>query len=251
MPSACPKCSHVRTPADTAPDWQCPQCGIAMARYIELQKQAAERKLPAYERPQRDIPAANVASGVAGGIASDMVRKVVAVIFTILVAGLIHFIIDLLRDPKPPTPLPPQGMSEQDKLWAQPRHQAGVGRVDSTGPQPGVMPGTPAQDGASAPAAPAAPDKLPVDSIADLLEAAHRQGTAGGSTLLTVNTMEIPGFDRGRLVSVQVVRREALGDTGCERFGVTLSQGGAHFVYALNYCAGGAMPVGGRSIQIE
>lgn len=31
--TACPKCGHVRTPVDMAPDWQCPRCGIAYHKY--------------------------------------------------------------------------------------------------------------------------------------------------------------------------------------------------------------------------
>jgi TPR repeat protein len=30
---ACPKCGYIRKPTDTAPDWQCPSCGIAYAKY--------------------------------------------------------------------------------------------------------------------------------------------------------------------------------------------------------------------------
>ena len=30
---ACPKCSYVRRPSDAAPDWQCPSCGIAYAKW--------------------------------------------------------------------------------------------------------------------------------------------------------------------------------------------------------------------------
>ncbi len=30
---ACPKCGYVRKPADTAPDWQCPGCGIVYAKF--------------------------------------------------------------------------------------------------------------------------------------------------------------------------------------------------------------------------
>ena len=31
----CPKCAHVRAESDTAPDWQCPKCGIAYAKFVE------------------------------------------------------------------------------------------------------------------------------------------------------------------------------------------------------------------------
>jgi len=29
----CPKCAHVRTESETAPDWQCPKCGIVYAKF--------------------------------------------------------------------------------------------------------------------------------------------------------------------------------------------------------------------------
>jgi hypothetical protein len=31
----CPKCHYLRTETDTAPDWQCPQCGIAYAKFTQ------------------------------------------------------------------------------------------------------------------------------------------------------------------------------------------------------------------------
>jgi len=33
MPIACPKCGYTRKATDTAPDWQCPACGIAIHKY--------------------------------------------------------------------------------------------------------------------------------------------------------------------------------------------------------------------------
>jgi predicted RNA-binding Zn-ribbon protein involved in translation (DUF1610 family) len=33
----CPKCQYQRKPGDEAPDWQCPSCGIAYAKYSEAQ----------------------------------------------------------------------------------------------------------------------------------------------------------------------------------------------------------------------
>src|SRR5947207_3713598 len=33
----CPKCRYVRTPADKTPDWQCPKCGIAYAKFGQPQ----------------------------------------------------------------------------------------------------------------------------------------------------------------------------------------------------------------------
>lgn len=33
----CPKCRHVRTAADSGPEWQCPKCGIAYAKFVQAQ----------------------------------------------------------------------------------------------------------------------------------------------------------------------------------------------------------------------
>jgi hypothetical protein len=44
MTVICPKCSHVRPPDATNPDWQCPACGIC---YAKFQKPGAEPVRPA------------------------------------------------------------------------------------------------------------------------------------------------------------------------------------------------------------
>lgn len=31
----CPKCAYVRAESDTAPDWQCPKCGVAYAKFLQ------------------------------------------------------------------------------------------------------------------------------------------------------------------------------------------------------------------------
>jgi len=46
MPSShtgkpCPKCGHVRAETETAPDWQCPKCGVAYLKFVEAQSQPA------------------------------------------------------------------------------------------------------------------------------------------------------------------------------------------------------------------
>lgn len=33
MAVACPKCAYIRSPNEVAPDWQCPSCGIAYAKF--------------------------------------------------------------------------------------------------------------------------------------------------------------------------------------------------------------------------
>ena len=47
----CPKCGYVRQPTDTAPDYECPSCGIIYARYdparaeqLEAQRAALRAK---------------------------------------------------------------------------------------------------------------------------------------------------------------------------------------------------------------
>lgn len=37
----CPKCKHVRTANEVAPDWQCPKCGVAYAKFLAAQSGAA------------------------------------------------------------------------------------------------------------------------------------------------------------------------------------------------------------------
>ena len=32
----CPRCRYIRQPADTAPDWQCPSCGVALQKASEF-----------------------------------------------------------------------------------------------------------------------------------------------------------------------------------------------------------------------
>ena len=37
----CPKCKHVRTASEVAPDWQCPKCGVAYAKFVAAQQGTA------------------------------------------------------------------------------------------------------------------------------------------------------------------------------------------------------------------
>ena len=41
MPVVCPKCGHTRQPNETAPDWQCPACGVCYAKVREAAQGAA------------------------------------------------------------------------------------------------------------------------------------------------------------------------------------------------------------------
>lgn len=54
----CPKCAHVRTPADFAPDWQCPRCGIAYAKFQPRPVAAPTAPTPARRPQDPDSPGA-------------------------------------------------------------------------------------------------------------------------------------------------------------------------------------------------
>lgn len=45
----CPKCGYARQPADTAPAYECPKCGVIYAKYLQAQaaKLAAQRETSA------------------------------------------------------------------------------------------------------------------------------------------------------------------------------------------------------------
>ena len=55
--TTCPKCAHVRAPAASAPDWQCPACGIAYAKFRADGKPAPEPE-PAHIHTDHESPAA-------------------------------------------------------------------------------------------------------------------------------------------------------------------------------------------------
>jgi glutaredoxin len=68
-PKRCPKCRYERQPADTAPEWQCPSCGVAYAK-----AEGSTTPLPAETRI-RSRPA----SGGDGGLAKWVVTGLCAV----------------------------------------------------------------------------------------------------------------------------------------------------------------------------
>ncbi len=59
----CPKCRHVRTAADGGPDWQCPKCGIAYAKFLQVQSGEA----PVAGRPATATRTAAASVAPAGG----------------------------------------------------------------------------------------------------------------------------------------------------------------------------------------
>jgi glutaredoxin len=53
VPITCPKCGHARGPAEAAPDWQCPACGVAYAKvapgaapFVPRAREAASARAP-------------------------------------------------------------------------------------------------------------------------------------------------------------------------------------------------------------
>jgi len=247
MSVACPKCSYIRRETDEAPDWQCPKCGIAIAKYIELQRQAAERKTAKPEPAQREVVKPEIAYGMLDDAASSIGRKIVYWISWLLAAGLVRYLFTLYHA-QPPTP-PAQAAAPASPLAQAAARQAAAPLV------PPLVPSTPGDP------------ILPTDSFRDLFVAAHQQGVVNGIALVTGDVTGIPGIDRIKPVEVHVERREPLAMSGCDRFGVTLTQGGGqhvntrgqavktaysmHFVYSLNYCVDGTKPAAGWEIKVE
>src|SRR5262245_53325543 len=52
----CPKCSYIRKPTDNNPDWQCPSCGIAYAKFKKAAAPPLQEPLPAEEAEAGDEP---------------------------------------------------------------------------------------------------------------------------------------------------------------------------------------------------
>jgi hypothetical protein len=242
MSAECPKCSYIRKPTDEAPAWQCPKCGIAIAKYIELQKEAALRK--AAQREQRAQPVVKRESerremnfGFMDGIGSSIGRRALYVVGWVLGAGVVRLMF------------------------------GGFHPAETTPPPAPVM--MPVSQTAPVPAAPpvAAEPKLPVDSLKETFAAAHDRGNADGFMIVNSDARGIRHLNTVNPVKVHVERREALAGSGCDRFSVTLTQGGGqtlntrgemvmhpysmYFVYAVNYCIDGSTPTEGRNIKIE
>jgi predicted RNA-binding Zn-ribbon protein involved in translation (DUF1610 family) len=52
MISTCPRCSYVRKPADTAPEYACPECGVVYEKYLAAQRaRAKQAEQPATAAP--------------------------------------------------------------------------------------------------------------------------------------------------------------------------------------------------------
>jgi len=64
----CPKCRHVRAAAEIAPDWQCPKCGVAYAKFLQAQQaQSAPAPGPGVRATAGSAPASASVAAAAGG----------------------------------------------------------------------------------------------------------------------------------------------------------------------------------------
>lgn len=70
MSAPCPKCGHIRRPTDTAPDYECPRCGIVYAKYLEAlhEKAAAADRAPAAQQKQGALTPGQTILGLLVGV---------------------------------------------------------------------------------------------------------------------------------------------------------------------------------------
>jgi len=62
----CPKCRHVRQANEVAPDWQCPKCGVAYAKFVQAQTMQATNPGMGSSASMRAVPAAPGAPAASG-----------------------------------------------------------------------------------------------------------------------------------------------------------------------------------------
>lgn len=64
MSAPCPKCGYIRQQSETAPEYECPRCGVVYAKYLEAlhaRASAREAKHPAADPAPRSYPRKRVA----------------------------------------------------------------------------------------------------------------------------------------------------------------------------------------------
>ena len=92
---SCPKCAYVRTPADTNPAWQCPQCHVAYAKFRKPLA-AHSREMAAEARSDNSLfvlIAVNIAVLVVALVMQMSLRGLMLVYWTqSVVIGLCHVV---------------------------------------------------------------------------------------------------------------------------------------------------------------
>lgn len=233
MSIVCPKCSYQRTPADLAPGWQCPSCGIAYAKFRKPQSDSAKRVRLPVETEDVSPKTATAA------------QRILGVIAFVAAFAIVRYGLNALR-------------VHSDALESKPeieQQEEGATSRSEVATVAGVLPV-------------AKEPNVPIDALKELFDSAHQSGEANGLMVIDSGGKSLSQrFNPTMPVKVRVERRDALFQHGCNRFRVTLMQGGNTeslpngrqaksaismlLVYSLNYCVGGQMPDVGREIQIE
>jgi hypothetical protein len=243
MSVICPKCAHQRGPAESCPEWQCPACGIAYAKFL-----AAQNK-PQNE-PVKPREIATASKSMDAGESRSGSRKVISLVAGLLGFCAVRYGFALLREP-PSTPVQTQTQMQMENpaLLQQ--------RKDELNQTPTAK--TVSQE-----------PELPTESLKDLFISAHERGEANGIGILTYQSRNrgnnLPKFDLNSPVAYKVVRESSLFRVGCDRFEVSITQGGnmeglpggrqakspirARLVYSLNYCINGEEPEEGRNLVV-
>lgn len=64
----CPKCAHVRSESEVAPDWQCPKCGVAYAKFVPA-RPASEARVAVADADGSDSAVTGASTGKSNGLA--------------------------------------------------------------------------------------------------------------------------------------------------------------------------------------
>ncbi len=237
MNTVCPKCSYERTAADTAPDWQCPACGIAYAKFAKLKNDALQEVSPGNNIQPLPDPATEWS-----GSASTAAKIIIALVAVLTFVGARYALTashERTAAPKAYVEQPTNAVPERLPVAAAPP------------PQPVAQ-----------------EPELPVDSLKELFESAYERGEANGLMVINSGGKSLsPNFNPVQPVHVSVNRGSALSQPQCNRYKVTLMQGGEmtplpdgrtvksaltmRYAYSVNYCIGGQPPDGGRQLTIE
>jgi len=238
MSIVCPKCSYQRAPADVAPDWQCPSCGIAYAKFLKPVARASSGSTTQVRLP--------VEAHEASPESASMAQKFLGVIAFLAAFAIVRYGLNALRSHSDATETQSEVVQQQENALASKSDVAIVAEALPGAKEPNV----------------------PVDVLRDLFDSAHKNGEANGLMVIDSGGKSLsPRFNPTAPVKVRVERKDSLFQYGCNRFKVTLMQGGSVdtlpngrqaksaismlVTYSLNYCVGGQVPDGGRDIQME
>lgn len=237
MNVVCPKCAYQRASTDTAPDWQCPSCGIAYAKYVKPEPVVRPARLLREDPPRIDDSADEPDT------INATAKKLLAMMAFVAAFAAVRYGLAAIREKT--APAKPSQIVEQPKVDREEKDDVAEER-----PRPA-----------------AAEPQVPVDTLKDLFVAAHDQGEANGLMIVEAGSTGLAHrVNITKPVKVRVDRESPLLQSGCDRFKVTLTQGGSTdylpggrqaksaistlLVYSLNYCIDGDVPNDGHAIEI-